>query len=84
VGLFQWAATAFLWSQWLIQDLANIYVYFPRSIDLSLILLGGLILVALNGLIFYQKGGPIQKIVTTKTGVMTEIRLMVVRDPNAS
>ncbi|MFT5640222.1 MAG: RsiW-degrading membrane proteinase PrsW (M82 family), partial [Cyclobacteriaceae bacterium] len=29
----QWLSTGFLWSQWLIQDFANIYVYLPRQID---------------------------------------------------
>ena len=27
----QWCSTGFLWSQWLIQDLANIYVFLPRD-----------------------------------------------------
>ncbi len=31
IGL-QWVSTAFLWSQWLIQDLANIFVYVPRQV----------------------------------------------------
>lgn len=30
----QWASTAFLWSQWLMQDLANIFVFLPRSTEL--------------------------------------------------
>ena len=37
VGL-QWCATAFLWSQWLIQDLANIFVYLPRTPGLGLLI----------------------------------------------
>ncbi|MBM5816571.1 MAG: hypothetical protein FJ083_08285, partial [Cyanobacteria bacterium K_Offshore_surface_m2_239] len=28
----QWLATLVLWSQWLVQDLANIYVYLPRRL----------------------------------------------------
>jgi hypothetical protein len=31
--LLQWATTAFLWSVWLQQDLANIAVYLPRSLS---------------------------------------------------
>ena len=27
----QWITTAFLWSQWLIQDLANLFIYFPEE-----------------------------------------------------
>jgi hypothetical protein len=29
--VLQWISTGFLWSQWLIQDLANIFVYVPRQ-----------------------------------------------------
>lgn len=29
--VFQWSSTAFLWWQWLEQDLANIFVFLPRS-----------------------------------------------------
>jgi hypothetical protein len=32
--VLQWASTAFLWSQWLMQDLANIFVYLFRDTDL--------------------------------------------------
>ena len=37
--VLQWLSTGFLWSQWLIQDLANIFVYLPRELPL-----GGLVL----------------------------------------
>lgn len=30
--ILQWLSTGFLWSQWLIQDLANIFVYVPRQV----------------------------------------------------
>ena len=29
----QWASTGFLWTQWLAQDFANIYVYLPRAVS---------------------------------------------------
>jgi hypothetical protein len=29
--VLQWLSTGFLWSQWLMQDLANIFVYLPRQ-----------------------------------------------------
>lgn len=32
--VLQWASTAFLWSQWLMQDLANIFVFLPRTTEL--------------------------------------------------
>jgi len=69
-NVFQWLSTGFLWSMWLIQDLANIFVYLPRQLDLfGLILaLGGLVL--LQGYLFREKGGKIQRVVTTKTNTL--------------
>lgn len=63
----QWASTAFLWSQWLMQDLANVFVYMPRRMDLSTLLGGIALMLVLQGWIFYKAGGEIQKIVTDKT-----------------
>lgn len=77
--VLQWGSTAFLWSQWLIQDLANIFVYLPRTIDLSSMLLAVIFMVGLLGIVFYQLGGPIQKIVSSKTGT-TDIRAATIID----
>lgn len=62
----QWAATAFLWSQWLIQDLANIYVFLPRRIDFQTLMLTLTVMIVLLAVIFRNEGGRIQKIVTRK------------------
>ncbi len=64
----QWLSTGFLWSQWLTQDLANIYVYLGKD-DLSAgsFTVSLIILVGLLGYIFYSKGGKIQDIVRAKT-----------------
>jgi phosphate/sulfate permease len=69
-SVFQWLSTGFLWSMWLVQDLANIFVYLPRELSLlGLILsLGGMVL--LQGYIFREKGGKIQKVVTSKTNTL--------------
>ena len=75
----QWSSTAFLWSQWLIQDLANIFVYLPRSLSLGWLLFGVFVLVAMQGYIFYQFGGKIQQIVTSKTDT-TDIRAATIID----
>ncbi|TCM62773.1 hypothetical protein EC844_12317 [Acinetobacter calcoaceticus] len=75
----QWLATAFLWSQWLIQDLANIFVYLPRQVSLSWMVFAVIVFVVLLGWIFYRNGGAIQKIVTSKTGT-TDIRAATVID----
>lgn len=60
-------STGLLWAQWLIQDLANIYVYLPRPLSAPLLLGSLALMVMMQGWIFYQAGGAIQKIVTTKT-----------------
>ncbi len=75
----QWASTGFLWSQWLVQDLANIFVYLPRELPVAWLVFGVVTLVAMLGYIFYQFGGEIQKIVTTKTDT-TDIRAATIID----
>ena len=78
IGL-QWISTAFLWSQWLIQDLANIFVYLPRQVSLSFMIFAVSLFVVLLGVILYQRGGAIQKIIDTKTGV-ADIRSATIID----
>ncbi len=69
----QWLATGFLWSQWLTQDLANIYVYLlsgqggTGTLDAFTFFLSLAVLLGLLAFIFYSKGGAIQKIVKVKT-----------------
>ena len=77
--VLQWSSTAFLWSQWLIQDLANIFVYLPRQLSVSWLLFGVLALIAMQGYIFYTFGGVIQKIVLSKTDT-TDIRAATIID----
>jgi hypothetical protein len=66
--IIQWMTTAFLWFQWLSQDLANIYIYFGGGGDLNLyeFIISLLIVVGLLGYIFYRKGGAVQEIVRSK------------------
>lgn len=75
----QWISTGLLWSQWLIQDFANIYVYLPRSIDMPTLLATLVVFWLLIGYIFYAKGGAIQSIVLSKTNT-TDIRSATVID----
>ena len=77
--VLQWASTGFLWSQWLIQDLANIFVYLPRELSLFWLTFGVGALLAMQGYIFFQFGGAIQKIVTSKTDT-TDIRAATIID----
>ncbi len=77
--ILQWLSTGFLWGQWLIQDFANIYVYLPRSLSAVEIGLSLTILLTMLGIIFYSKGGNIQKIVKAKTNT-TDIRSATIID----
>lgn len=77
--ILQWLSTAFLWSQWLIQDLANIFVYVPRKVPFEFLVFAIVVFVALLGVILYQRGGAIQKIIDTKTDV-TDIRAATIVD----
>ena len=76
----QWCSTGFLWSQWLIQDLANIYVFLPRDpisrtpeLALEWFVASIAVILTLLAFIFYTHGGAIQKVVLTKTNT-TDIR----------
>ena len=77
--VLQWISTGFLWSQWLIQDLANIFVYLPRQLEFIEIFLSLVVLVGLLGYIFKTNGGEIQKIVTSKTNT-ADIRSATIID----
>lgn len=77
--ILQWLSTGFLWGQWLIQDFANIYVYLPRSLTAFEIGLSLTILLTMLAVIFYSKGGNIQKIVKAKTNT-TDIRSATIID----
>ena len=65
----KWLSTAFLWSQWLMQDAANLFVYLPRKtsfLDLILVLIA---FTAFMWVVAYKRGGEVQKIVKMKTNV---------------
>ncbi|MFK7971341.1 MAG: hypothetical protein AB8F95_13295 [Bacteroidia bacterium] len=65
--IVQWLSTAFLWSMWLVQDFANIYVYLPRDLSFGTLLFSLVVILAMLAYIFYTRGGAIQEIVTAKT-----------------
>jgi hypothetical protein len=75
----QWLSTGFLWSQWLIQDFANIFVYLPRDLPGEQLAISLVILLALLAYIFASKGGAIQKIVKAKTNTV-DIRSATIID----
>jgi len=63
-----WISSGWLWWVWLSHDVANIAVYLPRQLDLSLLLIVMAYFTSLLFYIFYIQGGPIQKVVLEKTG----------------
>lgn len=75
----QWLSTGFLWSQWLVQDLANIFVYLPRRLDVNWLVFGLVVMAGLHAWTFYSQGGEIQKVVTSKTNT-ADIRSATIVD----
>ncbi|MFM7313370.1 MAG: hypothetical protein ACKO0M_09415 [Cyanobium sp.] len=69
--LLQWIATGWLWSQWLIQDLANIFLDLPRRLALGPLLCCLLVLCLGVGLLLGADGGPLQAILRRKSGLDT-------------
>lgn len=78
VGL-QWLTTGYLWSIWLIQDFANIFVFLPRELSALEGFAAMAIIVALLAYTFANAGGPVQKILKSKTAV-TDIRSATIID----
>lgn len=63
----KWCATAFLWSSWIMQDAANLFVYLPRNaslLQLILVIIGFSIFL---WMVAYRRGGEIQNILKIKT-----------------
>lgn len=77
--VLQWISTAFLWSQWLVQDLANIFAYLPRQLDTQWLIFALIVMLLLHAILFYMRGGAIQGIVTSKTNTQ-DIRSATVID----
>ena len=77
--VLQWVSTGFLWSMWLVQDLANIFVFLPRKLDVfpmaicTLVLCVGLCFLVASG------GGPIQAVLRSKTNT-SDLRSATVID----
>ena len=63
----KWLSTAFLWSAWLLQDGAVLFVYLPRQLNLWQMILSLSIFAGLLFMLCYQRGGEIQNIVKLKT-----------------
>ena len=67
-----WVTSGWLWWVWLSHDVANIAVFLPRQLDLTLLLIVMAYFTALLFYIFYIHGGPIQKVVLEKLELDTQ------------
>ena len=75
----QWISSGALWSVWLTQDMANIAVVLPRSLNLDqFVLVASTVFFGL-GLLFYLKGDRIQEIVLEKSDII-DVRAATVVD----
>jgi len=75
----QWISSGALWSTWIMQDMANIAVVLPRSLNTDqFILVVSTVFFGL-GLLFYLKGDRIQEIVTEKSDII-DVRAATVVD----
>ncbi|MEM9706440.1 MAG: hypothetical protein AAF850_10245 [Pseudomonadota bacterium] len=85
--LLQWTTTGYLWTVWLMQDFANIFIFLPRGdgvtpgsgLNPSEAILAVAVTVVLLGYTFWNRGGPVQRILQSKTSV-TDIRSATVID----
>lgn len=75
----QWVTTGYLWAVWLIQDFANIFVFLPRELT-AVQGFGAMVgIMILLGFTFANQGGPVQRILRTKSNV-TDIRSATIID----
>ena len=65
--VIQWFSTGFLWSMWLVQDMANIFVYLPRNLNFISMGVCTLILCVALCMLIVIGGGPIQDVLRSKT-----------------
>ncbi len=62
----QWITTGFLWFTWLSHDVANIAVFLPRQLDISLMIMVSVVFVGGLAFMLREGGGKIQQIVIEK------------------
>ena len=63
----QWCSTGLLWGVWLVQDLANLFVFVPRHLALQPMLACSLLLCLGTGVLVACNGGPLQAVLANKT-----------------
>jgi len=75
----KWISTAFLWSAWLLQDGAVLYVFLPRRLNFWEMIATMVVFVVFLFMICYQRGGEIQNIIKLKTNTQ-DIRSATIID----
>jgi len=65
--VMQALSTAYLWSVWLMHDMANIAVYLPRNMSINYLIFTLVLIVCWLFFIFRRKGWRIQHVVSSKT-----------------
>ena len=75
----QWVSTGFLWSVWLVQDLANIFVFLPRKLDVFWMVICTAVLCVGLCFLVASGGGPIQGVLRSKTNT-SDLRSATVID----
>ncbi|MEM6413707.1 MAG: hypothetical protein AAF720_03525 [Pseudomonadota bacterium] len=83
----QWITTSYLWAVWLMQDFANIFVFLPRDDGVTIgsglnpaeAIAAVIVTILLLGYTFWNSGGPVQRILQSKTAV-TDIRSATIID----
>lgn len=63
----KWCSTAILWSAWLLQDGSKLFVFLPRKLTFTQMVLSLLVFLILLWIICYKRGGEIQNIIKLKT-----------------
>lgn len=77
--VLQWITSGSLWSVWVMQDIANVAVYLPRSLNTVQFLGFASFIFAGLGVLFYLRGDKIQEIVTEKSHT-TDVRSATIID----
>lgn len=78
-SVLQWITSGALWSVWVMQDIANVAVYLPRSLNTYQFMGFASFIFAGLGVLFYLRGDKIQEIVTEKSHT-TDVRSATIID----
>ena len=75
----QWVSSGALWSAWIMQDMANVAVVLPRSLNFDQFMVVASFIFFGLGLLFYLRGDRIQQIVLEKSDII-DVRAATVVD----